>query len=504
MAATTTVSAWSKPGAWALDSEENEAELLKDAANPPPAVAAETVGDFPSLAAAAATKQKKKKKQSLSLAEFTNSGFAKPTPQASIGRTHEDLLVLPTGPRERSAEELDRSRLGGGFKNYGSMNGGGGRYGDSREDNSSRWGSSRGSDEPRRNRDSNRDREMAPSRADEIDNWAAAKKPIGSGNGFERRERGGFFSDSQSKADEVDSWVSNKTFTPSEGRKFGTGRGGFEKRSSFDSLSNGDSRRGSFDSLSNGSGADSDSWGRRKTTVEETNGGSGGGGRPKLVLQPRTVPIEAKEAVPKVSPKVTNNPFGAARPREEVLKEKGVDLNEIEKKFESAKVSKEDDKPEVKKGGFGNGWSSDKGAWRKPLSPSAPQSVYSRVEARYLCVFIVYLHLRLPSASYPLLCFLVSVLKKLRKRTTAMPKKKLKLNLKIVLDTCKPGLDRVLKKKRRKNRIFSYLDNFGWGVEQDYNRFLLAIEEYETNNDPFSEHVKVDNRFKFDRFDSCS
>lgn len=218
-----TVSAWSKPGAWALDSEEHEAELLQSSNT----VETKPLAEFPSLAVAAATKPKKKKAQTLSLAEFT----AKPVSSF----THQDPVVLPTGPRQRTAEEIesDRTRLGGGFRSYGDRpNRGSG--GD--ESSVSRWGSSRVSSELRRNdsfgsRDSNR--ETAPSRADEIDNWAAAKKPA-VGNGFERRdrergERGGFF-DSQSRADESDSWVSSKSFVPSEGRRFsGGGGGGFDR-----------------------------------------------------------------------------------------------------------------------------------------------------------------------------------------------------------------------------------------------------------------------------------
>ncbi|KAL2521256.1 hypothetical protein Fot_25179 [Forsythia ovata] len=71
--------------------------------------------DFPSLAAAAAaTKTKKKKPQTLSLQEFTTY---KPSQRiAAKGLTHNELLALPTGPRQRSAEELDHNKIGGGFK----------------------------------------------------------------------------------------------------------------------------------------------------------------------------------------------------------------------------------------------------------------------------------------------------------------------------------------------------------------------------------------------------
>ncbi|KAH0670682.1 hypothetical protein KY290_026256 [Solanum tuberosum] len=70
--------------------------------------------------------------------------------------------MLPTSPRERTAEELGQSRLGGGFRLYGYDRQGGFR------------------------RDT--DREIAPSRADETDDWGAAKK-TSAGNGFERRGR---------------------------------------------------------------------------------------------------------------------------------------------------------------------------------------------------------------------------------------------------------------------------------------------------------------------------
>lgn len=199
------------------------------------------------------------------------------------------------------------------------------------------------------NRDS--DREFTPSRADETDNWAAGKKSSVS-NGFERRDRGesgGFFTDSQSRADEVDNWASKKSFVPSEPRRYEK-RGGFGLESgsggadssnwvkrkeeegrktvgAFDSLRD---RRGGFES----NGADSESWGKRR---EEP---SAGGGRPKLNLQPRTLPVvegPKSEVASPVKPK-GSNPFGAARPREEVLKEKGQDWKEMEEKLESTKL----------------------------------------------------------------------------------------------------------------------------------------------------------------------
>ncbi|KAL3814050.1 hypothetical protein ACJIZ3_015318 [Penstemon smallii] len=379
-------SPWAKPGAWALDSEENEEELLQQHKEDATAANGQANGnekaDFPSLATAAATKTKKKKPQTISLQEFTTYGAAKAAKAAAQpkGLTPEEMLVLPTGPRERSADELDRNKLGGGFRSYG---------GGMRDEQPRRQGGF--------NRDS--DREFTPSRADETDNWGAGKKSVSSG--FERRERGergGFFSDSQSRADEVDNWGSNKSFVPSEPRRYerrgsfglessngGADSGNWGKRKedeggrkiggAFDSLTE---RRGGFES----DGADSENWGKKR---EEGSVGSGGS-RPRLNLKPRTLPIleeEKSETASQVKPK-GSNPFGEARPREEVLKEKGQDWKEIEEKLESTKIKEVvSDGPAVAKRSFwsGNGrerlQQEDKTerAWRKPGSvDSRPQS----------------------------------------------------------------------------------------------------------------------------------
>ncbi|KAK4284834.1 hypothetical protein QN277_001614 [Acacia crassicarpa] len=337
-----TVSAWSKPGAWALDSEEHEAELLRHKEE-------DDTAAFPSLAAAAATKPKKKKGQTLSLAEFSSFGGSKPaqTSQSHVF-THEDLVMLPTGPRQRTAEELDRdrNRLGGGFRSYGSSDRPNRNYGGDDSSNS-RWGSSRVSDEPRRSgsfgREANRD--MAPSRADEIDNWAAAKKST-VGNGFERRERDrGRFFDSPSRADESDSWASKKNFVPSEGRRFGSNGGGFERE-----------RKVGFGSSG---GADSDNWNRKKVESNSGNERSETGSvRPRLVLQPRsmTVDNENQEGSGTVTKPKGSSPFGEARPREEVLAAKGQDWKKIDEQLDTMKIK---DTVEQKDGfgkrGFGAG-----------------------------------------------------------------------------------------------------------------------------------------------------
>ncbi|XP_042067345.1 eukaryotic translation initiation factor 4B3-like [Salvia splendens] len=152
--AATVKTAWAKPGAWALEAEENESELLQQQEEmvAAPNGHSETA-DFPSLALA---KTKKKKKQ--------------PAAFQAKGLTTDELMALPTSPRERTTEELDRNKLGGGFRSYG---------GGMRDEQSRRQGSF--------NRESNR--ELAPSRADETDNWTAGKRSS-AGSGFERRERG--------------------------------------------------------------------------------------------------------------------------------------------------------------------------------------------------------------------------------------------------------------------------------------------------------------------------
>ncbi|XP_073286356.1 eukaryotic translation initiation factor 4B3-like [Primulina huaijiensis] len=341
------VSAWAKPGGWALDSEQNEAGLLQQHNQDVSSNKGADTVDFPSLATAASTQTKKKKPQTLSLQEFSAYGAAKTTKsEASKGFTPDELLLLPTGPRQRSSEELEQNKLGGGFRSYGG-------YRD---------------EQPRRQGSFNRDqsREYEPSRADESDSWATGKKSS-LNNGFERKERGGFFTDSLSRADDSDNWAANKSFVPSETRRY-------EKRGSFgsDSSNWGEGRKagGAFDSLrerrgvSESNGVDSESWGRKR---EEES--IGGGGRPRLNLKPRTLPMDdgEKGSGIKIDAKPKgNNPFGEARPREEVLKELGQDVNEIEEKLESTKikgVAADDDKEK----GFWSGKGRET-AWRKPES----------------------------------------------------------------------------------------------------------------------------------------
>nr|XP_010934180.1 eukaryotic translation initiation factor 4B3 [Elaeis guineensis] len=339
------VSAWGNPGTWALDAEEHEAAMEPRKEDKGYDSSDSTSShhhhqpsaDFPSLAAATKI-SKKKKSQRLSLAEFTTGSAVThgagrlQSSSSSKGRTTDELLVLPTGPRERSTEEIERySSRGFGYSSYGGGAGGRGRI--SGDDSNSRWGSSRASDEPRGpsygGPGSGSNRDLGPSRADEIDDWGAAKKSVVS----ERRERGGGIFDSHSRADESNNWISNKSAAPpSDGRRTNGG--------SFDGPRE---RRGGFDKFkregSNG-GPDSDTWVKKR---EEASSG----GRPRLALQPRPLHL-AKGSNEELSrgeqPKGPtekskgSNPFGGARPREEVLSEKGQDWKKIDEKLEAMKI----------------------------------------------------------------------------------------------------------------------------------------------------------------------
>jgi hypothetical protein len=319
------VSPWAKPGSWALAAEEQD-----DLPPPPPPVPA---ADFPDLATAATTKvPKKKKAQPISLGDFNAGKFVAPS-----SRREELPVALPTGPRERTEEELQNARYG-------------------------RWGGEgrRGSDEPRRGGSGPED--FGPSRADEADDWGATKKP------FERRDRmGGFGGDlSASRADEVDDWVSTKRSAPApfpdRRERIGGGFGGDLHSRADDSASWTSSksystpllppadcgrRGGSVWGFNRDGGLDSDSWGRRREEV--SNGGGSSAARPRLNLQKRTLPLatntdgekkeEKEEEKGEERPRSrSSNPFGAARPREEVLAAKGEDWRKEEPKVEKLEI----------------------------------------------------------------------------------------------------------------------------------------------------------------------
>ncbi|KAJ6821302.1 putative eukaryotic translation initiation factor 4B1 [Iris pallida] len=303
---------WGAIGAWALEAERAEAEEREHAA-----VAAAAPADlFPSLKEAVAAKPKKKKKPvAVPLSEFaatpspmSGPAFGGRSHRGGVGLTPDEMLRLPTGPKERSAEELESSRFGRGFQSYGGGSGSGPGSGSRRS-----YGG--GFDEEGRRDPPSRDPDL-PSRADEVDNWASAKKPFPSDSGPGRHDRYGSLGGGSSlKADEADSWFSTKKAAPTQSRSSGFGSG---FRDSF-----------------GGGSSDSDRWVR--------GGGGGGAGfpasnnneeRPRLVLDP---PKNVSLAVN--AEQVKNRPslFGAARPREEVLAEKGVDWRKVDTEIEVKK-----------------------------------------------------------------------------------------------------------------------------------------------------------------------
>ncbi|KAF3431181.1 hypothetical protein FNV43_RR25911 [Rhamnella rubrinervis] len=298
---------WGGIGAWAAEAERAEAEEREAAA----AAAASESQSFPSLKEAVSAKPKKKK---MSLNEFYKGGYTDSGPGARgneyTGLTQDEMLRLPTGPKERSPEEMQYGR---GFSNYGRSGPPPGRVRD-REDSDGSWGgggrrSYGGFDEERRGPSRVSDFDQ-PSRADEVDNWAMGKKSLpsfesGRQNRYESLGGGGGMGGGASRADGVDNWAVGKKPAPARSSAFGSG--GFR-----DSEPDRWSRGGGF----------------REGERE----------RPRLVLDPPKGDAGASE--PPVVKTNKPNPFGAARPREDVLAEKGLDWKKLESEIEAKKTSR--------------------------------------------------------------------------------------------------------------------------------------------------------------------
>lgn len=297
---------WGGIGAWAADAERAEAEE-REAQAAAAASQAESK-NFPSLREAANTKPKKKK---MTLSEFNMGTFAAPGAGSRHtehqGLTPEEMIRLPTGPKDRSAEEMQYGRLGGGFPTYGRSSLPPGRSRD-RDEGDGSWGGGRrsygGFDEERRGpspRVSNFDQ---PSRADEVDNWAMTKKSPTLDSGRQNRygSLGGGMGGVSSRADEVDSWASGKKPIPSRSSTFGSG---YREANEPDRWTRGRSRDGDTE-------------------------------RPRLVLDPPKGDVGTNEAIRTNKP----NPFGAARPREEVLADKGLDWKKLDTEIEAKRTSR--------------------------------------------------------------------------------------------------------------------------------------------------------------------
>ena len=118
------MSAWGTnapaPAAWGTQVEEEEAK--GGVLGPPSAVFGGSEA-FPTLGEVGKVSKKDKRKKAVSLAEFQSgtstargSAFVPSAARQPAPSYEVDLNSLPTGPRERSAEEADRSGgLGGAF-----------------------------------------------------------------------------------------------------------------------------------------------------------------------------------------------------------------------------------------------------------------------------------------------------------------------------------------------------------------------------------------------------
>ncbi|KAK8529365.1 hypothetical protein V6N12_060147 [Hibiscus sabdariffa] len=305
---------WGGVGAWAAEAEREEAEERRAAEAEAAAGPTAESQSFPSLKEAVSTKPKKKK---MTLSEFTRGSYSS-SGGGGVGvgsrvtdynkLTPEEMMLLPTRPKERTAEEMEYGRLGGGFSSYGRSGPSAGRGMRERDGSDGSWGSGRkqygGFDEERRGPPSRVSDFHQPSRADEVDNWAITKKTTPSFDSGRQNRYGGLGAGGgggNSKADEVDNWTAGKRSIPARPSTFGSG---FRD-----------------------SGPEPDRW---------TRGGGGGfrEERPRLVLDPPRG--ELNEPVVKTN---KPNPFGAARPREEVLAEKGMDWKKLDSEIESKKVT---------------------------------------------------------------------------------------------------------------------------------------------------------------------
>ncbi|KAK4790451.1 hypothetical protein SAY86_017755 [Trapa natans] len=282
--------AWGKMGAWAAEAERAEEEEREAAAAAAAASAASQ--NFPSLKEAARAKPKKKK---MSLTDFYAGNH---------GLTPDEMLRLPTGPKERSAEEMQQ----GGFSSYGRSGLTPNRTRD-REDGDGAWGGGRrayggGFDDERRSGPPSRVSDFdQPSRADEADNWAMGKKSFPAQDSL-RQNRYDSLGSGASRADETDNWAMGKRQQqappPSRSSTFGSGF------------------------LT--SQPEPDRWSRGAPQDE----------RPRLVLDPPKLDTVVNEPVKANRP----SPFGAARPREEVLAGKGLDWKKLESDIEAKKADR--------------------------------------------------------------------------------------------------------------------------------------------------------------------
>ncbi|KAH7331308.1 hypothetical protein KP509_20G025600 [Ceratopteris richardii] len=230
-----------KIGDWAAEAErEEEEEKARQAA---PSVSS-SMEVFPILGEALEVKPKRRtQKQTYSLSELTigkpvGPGSRTRVMSVSRGLTTDEMMMLPRAPRDRSAEEEQRGDLGGAFRDlrdsnrlereyYGTVGHARDKQDDaflhgrerdepSRADGSSDWTSTKRPVYNGEKQSKLSDREpLPPSRADAVDNWGLAKKSLsmimGNARSTGRRES----VDQPSRADETRDWLSaNKPLSP--------------------------------------------------------------------------------------------------------------------------------------------------------------------------------------------------------------------------------------------------------------------------------------------------
>ncbi|XP_076914153.1 eukaryotic translation initiation factor 4B1-like [Bidens hawaiensis] len=148
-----------------------------------------------------------------------------------------------------------------------------------------------------------------PSRADEVDNWLMAKKTPSFDIGTRPNRYSSLGSTGGvSRADGIDNWTVNKkpvTSVPVRSPSFGSA--GFKQFDKFEQFE------------------------QQRTGQPEQ--------RRRLVLEPRKHEPAVAETVTAVTDANKLNPFGNARPREEILAEKGMDWRKSEMEYEAKRIN---------------------------------------------------------------------------------------------------------------------------------------------------------------------
>ncbi|KAK6160285.1 hypothetical protein DH2020_003666 [Rehmannia glutinosa] len=346
-------SPWGTIGNWAAEAERAEAEEREAAEK---AAAAQPPPSFPSLKEAVTTATKQKKKTKMTLHEFTMQQSTYSGSAATRGLTHEEMLRLPTGPKERSPDDMQQGRLGGGFSNYGSRPGSGGyNQGRPREYEGRR--SYGFQDEDQRGAPSQpRVSEMnQSSRADEVDNWASMKKQTVPDYNSAQPRPGGKYSSLgggggpgvASRADDVDNWASVKKIIsqpPQQSRSSSFGSG-FSRPNLIVEVVEKVNKPNPFgaarprEEVLAEKGLD---WKKLDLDIEgkKQQHSVSGGSRPasSQSSRPESPLSSSGESAVKQKPKV--NPFGDAKPREVLLEEKGLDWKKIDLELEHRRVER--------------------------------------------------------------------------------------------------------------------------------------------------------------------